>query len=116
MKFLLHVDDALDLFAEHAIGGIIGLLFNSFFASPTIMAMDGVTTAVPDEWVTQLYKQFTYVCATSAYTFVLTALIAKTLDAIPGLSLRCTKQEEILGMDEVEVRQNVASYPKVFLT
>jgi Amt family ammonium transporter len=116
VKFLFHVDDTLDLFAEHAIGGIIGLMFNSFFASSTIMAMDGVTTAVPDEWVKQLYKQFTYVCATSAYTFVFTALIAKTLDAIPGLSLRCTNEEEILGMDEVEVRQNVALYPKVSLT
>lgn len=113
LKFLFHVDDALDLFAEHAIGGIIGLLFNSFFASSTIMAMDGVTTAVPDEWVKQLYKQFAYICATSAYTFVFTALIAKTVDAIPGLSLRCTKQEEILGMDEVEIGEFATDYIEI---
>lgn len=113
LKFLLHVDDALDLFAEHAIGGIIGLLFNSVFASSTIMAMDGVTTAVPDEWVKQLYKQFAYICATSAYTFVFTALIAKTVDAIPGLSLRCTKQEEILGMDEVEIGEFATDYIEI---
>ncbi|EDR01907.1 ammonium transporter [Laccaria bicolor S238N-H82] len=113
LKFLFHVDDALDLFAEHAIGGIIGLLFNSFFASSTIMAMDGVTTAVPDEWVKQLYKQFAYICATSAYTFVFTALIAKTVDAIPGLSLRCTKQDEILGMDEVEIGEFATDYIEI---
>lgn len=113
LKFLFHVDDALDLFAEHAIGGIIGLLFNSVFASSTIMAMDGVTTAVPDEWVKQLYKQFAYICATSAYTFVFTALIAKTVDAIPGLSLRCTKQDEILGMDEVEIGEFATDYIEI---
>lgn len=102
---MLRVDDALDLFAEHAIGGIIGLLLTSFFASSTVMAMDGVTTATPNRWPEQLAKQFAYVCATSIYTFVLTALIAKTVNSIPGLSLRCTPEAEVLGMDEVEVRR-----------
>lgn len=107
MKFLLRIDDALDLFAEHAVGGIIGLMLNAFFASPSIIAMDDVSTG-PGGWVNhnwkQLYIQFAYVVATCAYTFVMTAFVAKVIDMIPGLHLRSTPEGEMLGMDEVEVR------------
>ena len=106
-KFLLKIDDALDLFAEHAIGGVIGLLFNGFFASHTIIALDGVNVNVNGGWIDhnwkQLYIQFAYVCATCAYTFVVTAIIAKAVDMIPGLHLKTTPEGESLGLDEVEV-------------
>lgn len=113
LKFMLRVDDALDLFAEHAVGGIIGLLLTSFFASSTVMAMDGVTTATPNRWPEQLAKQFAYVCATSIYTFFLTALIAKTVNSIPGLSLRCSPEAEVLGMDEIEIGEFATDYIEV---
>jgi Amt family ammonium transporter len=50
-----------------------------------------------------LYKQICYVLATTSYTFVVTALIAKGVDIIPGLGLRAGPVAEVLGMDEVEV-------------
>ena len=103
----MRIDDALDLFAEHAVGGIVGLIMNAFFANTAIIAMDDVTIGVPGGWVDhnwkQLYIQFTYVAATCAYTFVMTALVAKTVDLIPGLKLRSSPEGEMLGMDEVEV-------------
>ena len=70
----------------------------------------------------QLYKQIAYICACSAYSeffdaapcysevliastaFVVTCLLAKGIDMIPGLSLRATEYSEALGMDETEVR------------
>lgn len=86
---------------------MIGLLLNGFFASTSIIAMDGVNTGVPGGWIDrnwkQLYKQFAYVCATCTYTFVVTALLAKTVDAVPGLKLRGSLDDERVGMDEVEV-------------
>jgi ammonium transporter, Amt family len=110
VKFLLRIDDALDLFAEHAIGGIIGLLLNSFFASNTIAALDG-STSISGGWIDQnwkqLYIQFAYVCATCGYSFTVTAILAKGLDLIPGLRLRNTAEAEKLGMDEVEVRESL---------
>lgn len=33
LKYLLGVDDALDIFAEHGIGGIVGNLLTAFFAA-----------------------------------------------------------------------------------
>lgn len=106
-KSLLGVDDALDLFAEHAVGGMLGLLMNGFFASRSIIALDGVNTNVPGGWVDhnwkQLYIQIAYIFATCSYTFVVTALLAKCIDIIPGLQLRTTAEGEKLGLDEVEV-------------
>lgn len=82
-------------------------MLNSFFASKTITALDG-STSIPGGWIDQnwkqLYIQFAYVCATCGYSFVVTALIAKGVDMIPGLRLRNTAEAEKLGMDEVEVR------------
>jgi Amt family ammonium transporter len=107
VKFLVRVDDALDLFAEHAVGGMIGLLLNGFFASGGIIALDDVNTSIVGGWLDQnwkqLYIQFAYICASSGYSFVATATIAKLVDLIPGLRLRSTPEAERLGMDEVEV-------------
>jgi ammonium transporter, Amt family len=109
VKFLVRIDDALDLFAEHAVGGIIGLLFNAFFASSDIIALDDINTSAVGGWLDQnwkqLYMQFAYICATCVYAFVVTALLAKCVDLIPGLHLRSTLEGEKLGMDEVEVRK-----------
>jgi len=82
-------------------------MLNAFFADTAIIAMDGVNIGIPGGWVNhnwkQLYIQFAYVVATCAYTFVMTALVAKAVDLIPGLKLRSSPEGEMLGMDEVEV-------------
>ena len=106
MKSWLRIDDALDLFSEHAIGGIIGLFFNGLFADSSIIALDGVNTSIKGGWVDgnfkQLGLQLAYICAAVGYTFVVTALLAKGLDMIPGMQLRGTMDDEVIGMDEVE--------------
>ena len=88
-------------------GGVIGLLANGLFASHSIIALDGVNTNVNGGWIDhnykQLYIQFAYVCATCGYAFVVTAIIAKAVDMIPGLHLKTTPEGENLGLDEVEV-------------
>lgn len=88
-------------------GGIIGLLFNGLFAETEITALDGINTAIPGGWLDhnwkQLYIQVAYICAACAYTFVMTALIAKAIDIIPGCRLRASDVAEVLGMDEDQV-------------
>ncbi|EIW86366.1 ammonium transporter [Coniophora puteana RWD-64-598 SS2] len=117
LKFLFRIDDALDLFAEHAVGGIIGLLMNGLFGSHTITALDGVNTSVLGGWIDhnwkQLYIQFAYVCAACSYTFVVTAIIAKIIDMIPGLHLRTPPEGESLGIDEVEIGEFANDYIEV---
>ncbi|KAI0271576.1 ammonium transporter [Gloeopeniophorella convolvens] len=117
VKFYLRIDDSLDLFAEHAVGGMIGLLCNAFFAKSDIIALDGVNTSVPGGWVDhnwkQLYIQFAYICAVCSYTFVVTALIAKGIDIIPFLGLRATETAEELGVDEDQIGEFATDYIEV---
>ncbi|KIM84631.1 hypothetical protein PILCRDRAFT_818210 [Piloderma croceum F 1598] len=107
LKFYLGVDDALDLTALHGVGGVIGLLFNGFFATKSVISLDGVNTSVigglvDSNW-RQLYIQGAYVAATTGYTFVVTALIVKGIDMIPGLQLRASEESETLGTDDMEI-------------
>ncbi|TCD68825.1 hypothetical protein EIP91_009692 [Steccherinum ochraceum] len=117
LKFFLRIDDALDLAAEHAIGGIVGLLFNAFFADGKLVALDNVNTSTQGGWIRhnwkQLYIQFAYVCATVAYSFVVTAILAKLVNSIPFLSLRSTPEEEALGMDDVQIGEFATDYVEV---
>ncbi|KAG1757970.1 ammonium transporter [Suillus lakei] len=118
VKFLLNIDDSLDLFAEHAIGGILGLMTNAFFATDEVIALDGVNTNVLGGWVDhnwkQLYIQFAYILATCSYTFVVTALIVHYVDTIPGLHIRIAAANETLGLDEVEIGEFANDYIEVW--
>ena len=44
MKYWIRIDDAMDVFAEHAVGGMVGLLANAIFGADYIVGLDGVTT------------------------------------------------------------------------
>ncbi|KAJ7356979.1 ammonium transporter [Mycena albidolilacea] len=116
LKFLVGIDDALDLFAEHAIGGIVGLFCNGLFATRDVISLDGVNTAVAGGWLDrnwkQLYIQIAYIVTVATYTFVVTAGLAKVIDFV-GLRLRITPEEERLGMDEVEVGEFANDYIEI---
>ncbi|KAF7798631.1 hypothetical protein EIP86_009853 [Pleurotus ostreatoroseus] len=116
LKFLLRIDDALDLAAEHAMGGIVGLMLSAFFTDRDLVALDGISE-VDGGWLNhnwkQLYKQFAYVCATVGYTFVVTAFLAKIFDLIPLLRLRASPEEEALGMDDTQIGEFVTDYVEV---
>jgi Amt family ammonium transporter len=118
LKFLLAIDDSLDLFAEHAIGGIIGLMTNAFFATQAVISLDGVNTNVVGGWVDhnwkQLYIQFAYILATCLYTFVVTALIVHYVDTVPGLHIRVAAGSETAGLDEVEIGEYANDYIEIW--
>ncbi|PVG03017.1 putative ammonium transporter [Serendipita vermifera] len=117
IKHLIRIDDALDLFAEHAIAGIVGLLFNGFFATNAIISLDGVNTSIQGGFLDrnwkQLYIQFAYICACCAYVFVVTAAIAKVFCLIPFLNLRATDHAELIGIDDDQIGEFVQDFVEV---
>ncbi|KAL2171129.1 hypothetical protein VTG60DRAFT_3644 [Thermothelomyces hinnuleus] len=117
IKFMIGIDDALDVFAEHAIGGIVGLLFNAFFAADYIIGLDGVNLGATGGWLNhhyrQLYVQVAFIVAACGYTFVMSALIAKIIDLIPGLHLRASSEAELLGMDDDQHGEFAYDYVEV---
>jgi Amt family ammonium transporter len=108
----------MDVLAEHAIAGVVGLLFNAFFAADYIIGLDGVNTGlVTGGWLNhnykQLYIQVAYIVACCAYTFVVSAIIAFAIDKIPGLKLRASEEAELLGMDDDQLGEFAYDYVEV---
>ena len=93
----LGLDDALDVFAVHGIGGIWGALATGIF---TVEAFAGVKGLVEGN-IEQLGIQAIGVGATIAYSLIVSLVILFVLDKIPGLGLRVSENEEDQGLDVV---------------
>jgi Amt family ammonium transporter len=89
------LDDALDVFAVHGIGGIWGAIATGIFAVGAIGGTKGLIEGNADQMVTQLVA----IGATLAYSGIATLIILKVLDVIPGLGLRVSAAEEDAGLD-----------------
>lgn len=118
MKYWIRIDDSMDVFAEHGVAGIVGLIFNALFADDAIVGLDGVNTGSGSGgWLIhnykQLYIQIAYVVATCAYSFVMSAIIAYAINAIPGLKLRASEEAELLGMDDDQLGEFAYDYVEV---
>ena len=89
------LDDALDVFAVHGIGGIWGALATGIF---TVTAIAGVPGVVEGS-VEQLGKQAIGVGGTVLYSGIMSLVILFVLDKIPGLGLRVSEADEDVGLD-----------------
>ena len=94
MKRSLNVDDSLDVFPVHGVGGLLGTLLTAVFVSTTFGGIgypDKVTMG--EQFVTQLIG----VVVTAVWSGVLTWVLLKLVDAIAGM--RVTGDEETEGLD-----------------
>ena len=95
LRTRIQIDDALEVFAVHGVGGIWGAIATGIFAVAAI----GETAGAIDGNVGQLGTQVLAVVATMVYSFVATLVILKVLDLIPGLGLRVPTEAEDIGLD-----------------
>lgn len=100
LKNRLKIDDSLDVFPVHGVGGILGTLMAGIFCSPNlgIFSGNGFSDGI-DSIAGQLSVQATGVVATFAYTLVVTWVLFKVVDALLGL--RVDDDEETIGLDLV---------------
>ncbi|HWV91768.1 MAG TPA: ammonium transporter [Burkholderiales bacterium] len=97
MKRVLNVDDSLDVFPVHGVGGLLGTLLTAVFVSTTFGGVgypEKVTMG--EQFVTQLVG----VAVTAVWSGVLTWVLLKLVDAIVGM--RVASEEETEGLDTVE--------------
>lgn len=108
----------MDVFAEHGVAGMVGLVFNALFAADYIIGLDGVNTGIiTGGWLNhnykQLYIQVAYIVAATAYAFVMSTILAYAVNAIPGLHLRASEEAELLGMDDDQLGEFAYDYVEV---
>lgn len=75
LKFVFGYDDTLDIFASHAVGGVVGNILTALFAQASVAAFDGFSV-IPGGWLDHHYIQLGHQIADSvagmAYSFVMT--------------------------------------------
>jgi Amt family ammonium transporter len=91
------IDDALDAFGVHGVGGTIGAILTGVFASAYINSAVGANQGLIHGGFKLLLLQLVAVAATVLYTVPLSWLILKVLDLTMGL--RVTTDEEQMGLD-----------------
>jgi Amt family ammonium transporter len=94
LRSRLKIDDALDVFAVHGVGGMFGAVATGMFATAAIQA--GYTGLLEGN-AQQLVNQFIAVGATVAYAVVATFVIVKLVDVILGI--RVSASDEEMGID-----------------
>ncbi|MEP1897431.1 MAG: ammonium transporter [Alloalcanivorax venustensis] len=92
------IDDSLDVFPVHGIGGVLGTLLAGVFASTELGVFSGYGFAKPEYgMLQQVGVQALGVVATFVYTGVVTFLLLKLVGLFTPL--RVTAEEEAQGLD-----------------
>ncbi len=100
IKQRFHIDDSLDVFPVHGVGGMLGTLLAGIFASDQLGVFSGQGYNEGMNMASQVSVQITGIIATFAYTAVITYLLLKLIDNL--LVLRIDEEDEIRGLDLVE--------------
>ena len=96
MKRALHVDDSLDVFPVHGVGGILGTFLTGVFVAK---AFGGIGYPENVSMGGQIATQLIGIAAVGLYSGILTWVLLKLVDALSGL--RVTGEEETEGLDTV---------------
>jgi Amt family ammonium transporter len=95
IKGKIGYDDSLDAFGVHGIGGILGTFATGLFAQ-TLINPSGNNGLFFGNQKLLLYQMIA-ILITAAYSFIMTAIILKTLDKTLGL--RVDEESEVSGLD-----------------
>ena len=100
LKNRLNIDNSLDVFPVHGVGGMLGLFMAGIFCSPALGIFsgngfsDGVSTIGG-----QLGIQLTGIAATFVYTAIVSWILLRVVDAI--VTVRVDQEDETAGLDIV---------------
>ena len=96
------LDDTLDVFPCHGIGGMVGMILTGIFATKTVnpAGADGLFYGNPAFFFTQI-KGLAIVVA---YSFTMSFVIFKFINFI--LPIRVSQEEELLGLDASQHNEN----------
>ena len=94
IKFRIKIDDSLDVFAVHGIGGIIGTLLVAVFAAPGFGGLGlAEGTTITDQLQVQVIGILSVALWSGVVTWIIAQIIARTI------GLRVSEESEIEGLD-----------------
>lgn len=104
LRMKWRVDESLDAFACHGVGGFWGALATGIFTSKAInpAGANGLLFGNP----AQLWIQFQAATITAIFAFVVSLILAKGIDLLMGLKV--TENEELVGLDISQHAESVS--------
>jgi Amt family ammonium transporter len=100
LKYLLRIDDSLDVFAVHFFGGWIGSLWIGLFGTSAVSALVANEGLVYGGGLTQLGKQALGSGIVTVYSFGVAVILGFLIDKTIGF--RAKKESELDGIDVAE--------------
>ena len=94
------IDDSLDVFPVHGVGGMLGTLYAGIFASDALGVFSGQGYNEGMNMISQVQVQLVGIAATFVYTGIVTFILLKLIDKV--LVLRIDEESETSGLDLVE--------------
>jgi Amt family ammonium transporter len=94
IKRSLKIDDSLDVFPVHGVGGMLGTLMAGIFVAA---GLGGAGYAEGMDMGSQVGVQLTGIVAVAVYTAAITFVVLKVVDMVTGL--RVDEESEIQGLD-----------------
>ncbi|MDA9090802.1 ammonium transporter [Porticoccaceae bacterium] len=94
------IDDSLDVFPVHGVGGILGTFYAGIFASDALGVFSGQGYNEGMNMISQVQVQLVGIAATFVYTGIVTFILLKLIDKV--LVLRIDEESETSGLDLVE--------------
>ncbi len=98
MKQTLRIDDSLDVFPVHGVGGIVGTFLAGILASGELGIFSGNGLAEGATIGSQVMVQITGILATGVYTAILTFILFKLVAAVTS-GIRVSAEHEQQGLD-----------------
>jgi Amt family ammonium transporter len=110
LKFKFGYDDSLDVVGVHLVGGIVGSLMVGLFADTAVNSLgaDGLFLGGGGEL---LGKQAVAVGATLAWSFIISFILAKIIDATIGF--RVSADDEATGLDQSQHAEAAYSFGEI---
>jgi ammonium transporter, Amt family len=100
IKQRFKIDDSLDVFPVHGVGGMLGTFLAGVFASDALGVFSGQGYNEGMDMLSQVSVQMIGIIATATYTAVITYILLKLVDKM--LVLRIDDESEVRGLDLVE--------------
>ncbi|MCB1670763.1 MAG: ammonium transporter [Gammaproteobacteria bacterium] len=98
MKTRLKIDDSLDVFPVHGVGGMLGTFLAGILISQNLGVFSGNGYAEGMTMGSQVLVQITGILATGVYTGIVTVVILKVVSALTS-GIRISDEQEQMGCD-----------------
>ncbi|KAJ2724947.1 hypothetical protein GGI07_001609 [Coemansia sp. Benny D115] len=105
LSLRLGIDDCIDVFAVHGVGGLLGVFLTGIFANKSVIELDGIPSSggLINGNGRQLAIQLAALATSAAWSFAVSFIVLKAMNYVPMFRFRVDPDAEEHGLDFTEL-------------